>query len=103
VVSSGIGQAPALTMAGLGATVPPPTGTLPDTISVIRTFLDGTIRRGKGGRVVTVAGDAGWVGGTGEPVPAGAGGGVITFFASDAASFIIGQVLSVSGGRTVPG
>jgi 2-hydroxycyclohexanecarboxyl-CoA dehydrogenase len=132
-------------------------------ISLIRAFLDSMIDRGEGGRIVTVASDAGRVGSTGETVYAGAKGGVIaftkslaremaryqitvncvspgptdtplfaaqpekmrlaleraiplrrlarpdevaaaiTFFASEQASFITGQVLSVSGGLTMHG
>lgn len=130
-------------------------------VTVIRAFLDGMIQRGDGGRIVTVASDAGRVGSTGETVYAGAKGGVIAFtkslaremarhkilvncvspgptdtplfaaqpermrlaleraiplrrlarpeevaaaivfFASAEASFITGQVLSVSGGLTM--
>lgn len=130
-------------------------------ITLVRAFLDGMIQRGEGGRIVTVASDAGRVGSTGETVYAGAKGGVIAFtkslarelarhrilvncvspgptdtplfaaqpermrlaleraiplrrlarpeevaaaivfFASDEASFITGQVLSVSGGLTM--
>ena len=130
-------------------------------ITLVRAFLDGMIQRGAGGRIVTVASDAGRVGSTGETVYAGAKGGVIAFtkslarelarhqilvncvspgptdtplfaaqpermrlaleraiplrrlarpeevaaaivfFASDEASFITGQVLSVSGGLTM--
>lgn len=132
-------------------------------IALVRAFLDGMIQRGDGGRIVTVASDAGRVGSSGETVYAGAKGGVIafskslarelarhrilvncvapgptdtplfaslpeklrlslersiplrrlarpeevaaaiTFFASDEASFITGQVLSVSGGLTMHG
>ncbi|MFT3872358.1 MAG: SDR family oxidoreductase [Nocardioides sp.] len=132
-------------------------------ITMIRAFLDGMIEAGEGGRIVTVASDAGRVGSTGETVYAGAKGGIIaftkslaremaryqitvncvspgptdtplfavqpekmktaleraipfrrlgqpeevasaiTFFASDEASFITGQVLSVSGGLTMHG
>jgi len=133
------------------------------TIAVVRAFLDAMVERGDGGRVVTVASDAGRVGSTGETVYAGAKGGIIAFskslarelarhailvncvcpgptdtplfaslpertraaleravplrrlarpeevaaaiafFASAEASFITGQVLSVSGGLTMHG
>lgn len=128
-----------------------------------RTFLPLMIDRGRGGRIVNIASDAGRVGSSGETIYAGAKGGVIAltksiareaarhgitancvcpgptdtplfnaqpealkqalikaipfrrlaqpeevaaavlFFASDAASFITGQVLSVSGGLTMAG
>ena len=114
--------------------------------AAVRAFLDGMIRRGRGGRVVVVAtgpGAAGTAelaaelarygilvncvapGPTDTPHFASRPGAVrreleraiplrriaqpeevaaaITFFASDAASFITGQVLSVSGGLTVHG
>lgn len=47
-------------------------------IMVIRTFLDEMIER-KGGRIISVASDAGRVGSMGETVYAGAKGGVIAF------------------------
>jgi 2-hydroxycyclohexanecarboxyl-CoA dehydrogenase len=49
------------------------------TIAVVRAFLDAMIERGEGGRVVTVASDAGRVGSSGETVYAGAKGGIIAF------------------------
>jgi 2-hydroxycyclohexanecarboxyl-CoA dehydrogenase len=49
------------------------------TIAVVRAFLDAMIERGDGGRVVTVASDAGRVGSSGETVYAGAKGGIIAF------------------------
>jgi 2-hydroxycyclohexanecarboxyl-CoA dehydrogenase len=126
----------------------------------VRAFLDGMIRRGRGGRVVTVAGDVVGIDGAGRPIRTGTEERVaafttalalemarygilvncvspgpiddrrtpgperdrraleraiplrrlaqpdevanaITFFASDEASFITGQVLSVSGGLAV--
>jgi 2-hydroxycyclohexanecarboxyl-CoA dehydrogenase len=127
----------------------------------VRAFLDGMIRRGRGGRVVTVAGDVVGIDGAGLPIRTGTedrvvaftttlalemarygilvncvspgptdiphlGGperdrraleraiplrrlaqpeevaSAITFLASDEASYITGQVLSVSGGLTLP-
>jgi 2-hydroxycyclohexanecarboxyl-CoA dehydrogenase len=132
-------------------------------VTVTQAFLRGMIDAGAGGRVVSIASDAGRVGSTGETVYAGAKGGIIgftkslaremarhqvtvncvcpgptdtplfhqqpekmrealiraipfrrlgqpadiahavRFFASDGASFITGQVLSVSGGLTMAG
>jgi 2-hydroxycyclohexanecarboxyl-CoA dehydrogenase len=132
-------------------------------IEVSRVFLEAMVERGRGGRIVNVASDAGRVGSSGEVVYAGAKGGVISFgkalaremarhqitvntvcpgptdtplfrsqpekmqealvraipmrrlaqpaevaaaivfFASSAASFITGQVVSVSGGLTMAG
>ncbi|MBO2456200.1 SDR family NAD(P)-dependent oxidoreductase [Actinomadura violacea] len=132
-------------------------------VHLCQAFLPPMIDAGEGGRVVTIASDAGRVGSSGETVYAGAKGGVIAlskslaremarhrisvncvcpgptdtplfhaqpeklkealiraipfrrlarpdevaaaalFFASDAASFITGQVLSVSGGLTMAG
>jgi 2-hydroxycyclohexanecarboxyl-CoA dehydrogenase len=129
----------------------------------VRAFLDGMIRRGRGGRVVTVAGDVVGIDGAGRPIRTGTeervvafttalalemapygilvncvapgpvetaqpGAGrhrdrlaleraiplrrlaqpeevaaAIGFFASDAASFTTGQVLSVSGGLALHG
>jgi 2-hydroxycyclohexanecarboxyl-CoA dehydrogenase len=126
-------------------------------------FLPGMVETGQGGRVVSIASDAGRVGSSGESIYAGAKGGVIAlskslaremarhqitvnvvcpgptdtplfgslpeklragltnaipfhrlaqpeevaaaalFFASDAAAFVTGQVLSVSGGLTMAG
>jgi 2-hydroxycyclohexanecarboxyl-CoA dehydrogenase len=121
---------------------------LSGTTCAVRAFLDGMIRRGRGGRVVTVAGAAGEVadfstalareaarygilvncvapGPTDTPAYAARPekersdlereiplrrvahpeevAAAITFFASDEASFITGQVLSVSGGLAGPG
>jgi 2-hydroxycyclohexanecarboxyl-CoA dehydrogenase len=117
-----------------------------DGTAAVRAFLDGMIRRGRGGRVVVVATGAG-AAATGELATELARYGIlvncvapgptdtalfasqpegvrreleraiplrriaqpeevaaaITFFASDEASFITGQVLSVSGGLTVHG
>lgn len=132
-------------------------------VTVTQAFLRGMIDARGGGRVISIASDAGRVGSTGETVYAGAKGGVIgftkslaremaryqitvncvcpgptdtplfqqqpekmrealiraipfrrlgqpediahavRFFASDGASFITGQVLSVSGGLTMAG
>jgi 2-hydroxycyclohexanecarboxyl-CoA dehydrogenase len=132
-------------------------------VYVCSAFLPGMIEAGGGGRVVSLASDAGRVGSAGETIYAGAKGGVIAlskslaremaryqitvncvcpgptdtplfaaqpeklrealvkaipfrrlalpeevaapvlFFASDAASFITGQVISVSGGLTMAG
>jgi len=132
-------------------------------IEVSRVFLEAMVERGRGGRIVNVASDAGRVGSSGEVVYAGAKGGVISFgkalaremarhqitvntvcpgptdtplfrsqpekmqealvraipmrrlarpaevaaaivfFASSAASFTTGQVVSVSGGLTMAG
>jgi 2-hydroxycyclohexanecarboxyl-CoA dehydrogenase len=128
----------------------------------VRAFLDGMIRRGRGGRVVTVAGDVVGIDGAGRPIRTGTEDRVvaftttlalemarygilvncvspgptdiphlsgperdrraleraiplrrlaqpdevasaITFLASDEASYITGQVLSVSGGLTLSG
>jgi 2-hydroxycyclohexanecarboxyl-CoA dehydrogenase len=48
------------------------------TVMVTRAFLDGMIER-RGGKIVTVASDAGRVGSLGETVYSGAKGGVIAF------------------------
>ena len=48
-------------------------------VAVTRAFLDKMIAAGKGGRVVTVASDAGRVGSLGETVYSGAKGGAIAF------------------------
>lgn len=48
-------------------------------VAMAREFLPTMIERGRGGRVVNVASDAGRVGSTGESVYAGAKGGVIAF------------------------
>jgi 2-hydroxycyclohexanecarboxyl-CoA dehydrogenase len=128
--------------------------TMSGTASTVRSFLDAMIRRGRGGRVITVAGDAGEATGAPHGVAAFSTSlarelapygilvncvspgptdtplfaaqpqrtrvaleraiplrrvaqpeevaAAITFFASDEASFVTGQVLSVSGGLTMP-
>lgn len=48
-------------------------------LAVTHAFLGAMIERGRGGRVVNVASDAGRVGSSGEAVYAGAKGGVIAF------------------------
>jgi 2-hydroxycyclohexanecarboxyl-CoA dehydrogenase len=48
-------------------------------VAVTHAFLEPMIDRGKGGRIVNVASDAGRVGSAGETVYAGAKGGVIAF------------------------
>lgn len=48
-------------------------------VALAREFLPPMIERGRGGRIVNVASDAGRVGSTGEAVYAGAKGGVIAF------------------------
>jgi 2-hydroxycyclohexanecarboxyl-CoA dehydrogenase len=48
-------------------------------VAVTHVFLQAMIDRGKGGRIVNVASDAGRVGSSGEAVYAGAKGGVIAF------------------------
>jgi 2-hydroxycyclohexanecarboxyl-CoA dehydrogenase len=48
-------------------------------VAVTHVFLGAMIERGRGGRVVSVASDAGRVGSSGESVYAGAKGGVIAF------------------------
>jgi NAD(P)-dependent dehydrogenase (short-subunit alcohol dehydrogenase family) len=48
-------------------------------VLVTHAFLGGMIARGRGGKVVTVASDAGRVGSSGETVYSGAKGGAIAF------------------------
>ena len=48
-------------------------------LAVTHAFLEAMIERGRGGRIVNVASDAGRVGSSGEAVYAGAKGGVIAF------------------------
>lgn len=48
-------------------------------LAVTHAFLNAMIERGRGGRIVNVASDAGRVGSSGEAVYAGAKGGVIAF------------------------
>ncbi|APR05783.1 SDR family NAD(P)-dependent oxidoreductase [Thauera chlorobenzoica] len=48
-------------------------------VAVTHAFLGGMIARGRGGKVITVASDAGRVGSTGETVYSGAKGGAIAF------------------------
>ncbi|MUM29306.1 SDR family NAD(P)-dependent oxidoreductase [Mycolicibacterium sp. CBMA 295] len=98
-------------------------------VRLTHAFLETILAQGRTAKIVNIASDAGRVGSLGETVYAGTKGGVIaftkslaremarhqinvncvcpgptdTFFASDDASFITGQVLSVSGGLTMAG